>query len=174
MLNCLLSVSFALALAGCQSPGSNSSASTDSGAVNQSDSSAGKTDSVLNQSQQPVQDSSTIEGQWFLMAVLSSDTAAGKIPEINFKLADNSFTGNTGCNRMGGKFQKTDSSLIFDKNMMTTKMACPGYNEDGFLKSLLRVNQYRFSGGMLIMMADGVEISKWTRKPEKGPKLQKA
>lgn len=158
-----------IAAVGCQSTQTNNEISPDSTAITNLSADTNQVDSSMM-----TKDTTSLAGQWFLMAVLSSDTAAGKIPEINFNLSGASFTGNTGCNRMSGKFQRTDSSIVFDKNFMTTKMACTGYNEDAFLKNLLRVNRFRFESNMLIFLADGVEVSKWTRKPERGPKTEKA
>lgn len=118
-------------------------------------------------------DSNTLNGRWYLQAVLPSDTAAGKTPTISFDLAKNSFTGNTGCNRMNGTFRKTDTSLVFNERIVTTKMACPGYNEPAFLKSLLRTNNYKFERGTLILMFDATELSRWTRTQEKVSPIKK-
>ena len=51
-----------------------------------------------------IQDTTTIGGSWYLVPVLSSDTAAGKLPTLNFELATGRFSGNTGCNEMSGSF----------------------------------------------------------------------
>ena len=106
--------------------------------------------------------------------MLSSDTAAGKIPELRFNLAGHSFTGNTGCNTMHGSFEKTDTSLVFNQNIVLTKMACTGYDEPAFVKSLLRTNRYKFEKGVLILMFDATELSRWTRKPDRKIKINKA
>ena len=53
---------------------------------------------------QIMQDTATIAGSWYLVPVLSSDTAAGKIPTLNFDLATGRFSGNNGCNKMSGSF----------------------------------------------------------------------
>jgi heat shock protein HslJ len=157
-----------LAMAACDSPETKDATNSDSStAPMQADSSLASPSPIAT-------DTSSLEGQWFLQAVLSSDTSAGRIPSIGFKLSDNSFTGNTGCNRMSGKFQLTDSSLVFDERMITTKMACPGYNEDAFIKSLLRTNHYRFEDGVLILMIGTEQLSRWTRKPDRTMKPKQA
>lgn len=116
----------------------------------------------------PVADTS-LNGEWFLLPVLASDTAAGRYPSIKFNVGKGTFTGHTGCNRMNGAFQRTDSSLIFSERIMLTKMACPGYNEPAFLKTLLSTNRYKREDSVLVLMFNQTELSKWTRKPYRGP-----
>lgn len=111
-----------------------------------------------------MKDTTTLAGTWFLQPVLTSDTATGKIPRLQFNLKDMRFTGHTGCNNMSGTFNHTDSSLSFNKDIITTKMACVGYNEKAFLESLLRTNRYKLESGILILMFDETELSRWTRK----------
>ncbi|MDP4131699.1 MAG: META domain-containing protein [Bacteroidota bacterium] len=106
----------------------------------------------------------TIQGKWYLRAVLSSDTSTGRVPEISFDLAGGHFTGNTGCNTMRGDFRISDSTLTIGGQIITTKMMCVGYNEAAFLKNLIRVNGYKIRNGMLVLMVDGSEVSRWSRK----------
>jgi heat shock protein HslJ len=98
-----------------------------------------------------------------LVPALASDTAAGKIPTINFDLAAKQFTGNTGCNTMRGTFEVPDNALQINEQIITTKMACPGYNEDAFLKNISGTNGHKFDNGMLILLNNGAEASRWTR-----------
>lgn len=121
-----------------------------------------------------IADTSSLNGQWFLQPILASDTAAGRIPELRFNLSSHSFSGNTGCNTMRGSFGKTDTSLVFNQNMVLTKMACTGYDEAAFIKSLLRTNRYKFEKGVLVLMFDATEISRWSRKPDRKIKINKA
>ena|SRR5579872_2546792 len=121
-------------------------------------------------------DTTTLGGNWYLQPVLPSDTATGKIPTLQFDLAKSRFTGNTGCNTMRGQFfySNTDSSLSFSEKIVTTKMACPGYNEPAFLKSLKSTGRYRLHNGMLTLLSDEkTELSHWTRKPLQAPKAIK-
>ncbi len=119
-------------------------------------------------------DTATLGGQWFLQPILASDTAAGKIPVLVINLAAGTFSGNTGCNTMRGSIQKTDSSLLFNKDMVTTKMICAGYNEAAFISNLQRTNRYRFDNGVLVLLFDVTELSRWTRKPDRKMKMNKA
>jgi heat shock protein HslJ len=122
-------------------------------------------------------DSTTLGGPWFLQPVLSSDTGAGKTPSLLFDLVKSKFTGNTGCNTMRGGFwfSKNDSSLSFSDKIITTKMACQGYNEGAFIKSLQHATHFRLRGGVLSLLADdNSELSRWVRKPSAPSKAAKA
>ena len=119
-------------------------------------------------------DTATLAGQWYLQPLLAADTAAGKIPVLNINLAAGKFTGNTGCNTMRGSFQKTDTSPVFDQQIITTKMFCTGYDEAAFLRSLQRTNRYKIENGLLVLMFDATELSRWTRKPSARVNIRKA
>jgi heat shock protein HslJ len=112
-----------------------------------------------------------LQGKWYLEPVLASDTAAGRVPVIIFDVAHGHFSGNTGCNSMRGSFRASDSTITFDERIISTKMMCVGYNEDAFLKNLIRSDGYKIQNGKLILMVEGGEISRWTRKPTKSKKL---
>lgn len=118
-------------------------------------------DQVVREKSNPA----TIAGKWYLVAVLPSDTAAGKIPYLNFDLSNNRFTGNTGCNTMKGSFQHSGLSLVFQRQIVMTKRACLGYNETAFMDNLLKVDHYKIENGVLILMSGDAPLSKWTRKP---------
>lgn len=105
----------------------------------------------------------TLAGKWKLQPVLSSDTAAGKTPTLNFDLATNKVSGNTGCNSFSGTFIVKDEALSFEKDMISTKMACPGYNEKIFLENLLRTNRYEIKNGVLQLMFNTTVLSNWVR-----------
>lgn len=111
----------------------------------------------------------SLKGEWFLVPVLASDTAAGRFPSIKFDVANSTFTGHTGCNRMSGTFKRTDTSLTINERIVLTKMACPGYNEAAFLKTLLNTNRYKREDSVLVLMFNQTELSRWTRKPYRAP-----
>jgi heat shock protein HslJ len=122
-------------------------------------------------------DTTTLGGKWYLQPVLPSDTATGKIPTLELNLDKSRFSGNTGCNTMHGEFwfSKTDSSVSFSDKMNITKMACPGYNEPAFIKSLRSAGRFRLRNGVLTLLSDdNTELSHWVRKPGAGPKALKA
>jgi heat shock protein HslJ len=108
----------------------------------------------------------TIAGTWYLMPVLASDTAAGKIPHLNFDLSEKRFSGNTGCNNMSGSFEINHNALSFGANMVSTKMACQGYNEKPFMDNLLKTNGYEIKDGVLQLMYNTTILSKWTRNTD--------
>ena len=151
-------------LAACQSPtGKQSIAARDTIAT---------TASVMGS-----QDTTTLGGMWYLQPVLPSDTAAGKTPMLDLNLTKSRFGGNTGCNSMNGVFwfSKNDSSLSFSEKIVTTRMACQGYNEQAFIKSLLNAGRYRLHNGVLTLLSDdNTELSHWVRKPGVAPKALKA
>jgi heat shock protein HslJ len=116
-----------------------------------------------------MKDTTQLGGIWFLQPVLVADTATGKVPRLVFNVGSGKFTGNTGCNEMSGTFVFTDSTFTFDPKIITTKMACVGYNEAAFLKNLTRTNQYRLTNGTLILLNNNSELSRWVRKLEPKP-----
>jgi heat shock protein HslJ len=161
----LLPVAAGLILLACQSPNSNSAAR--------------KGDTLLpaaTKNNAPP-DTTTLGGSWYLQPVLPADTASGKTPTLQLDLAKSRFSGNTGCNSMKGQFWfgLTDSSLSFSDKIVQTRMACTGYNEAAFLKSLKNVTHYRLSNGELTLLSDArTELSHWMRKPANGPRALKA
>ena len=118
-------------------------------------------------------DSNKLDGKWFLQPVLPSDTATGRVPYIAFDVKKSRFSGNTGCNDMSGKVTILGKSLGFDSNIITTKKACPGYNEATFIKSLLLTNGYKFDNGVLVLLFDGTELSRWSRQLPR-PRINRA
>ena len=118
---------------------------------------------------QTFRDTATLAGNWYLLPVLPSDTGAGRTPQLNFNLADKSFSGNSGCNSMSGSFEYSDTSLVFNERIMLTKMACLGYNEQAFIKNLLRTNHYEFRDSILVLKFEETELSQWARTPSKPP-----
>jgi len=128
---------------------------------------------IFSLSGQPVTGIGKLNGKWFLQPVLPSDTATGKVPFIVFDEKKHRFTGNTGCNNMSGRFQVSGKTLRIDSNLITTKMACAGYNEPAFIKNLLRANGYKFEEGVLVLLFDGTELSRWVRKLT-APRMRRA
>lgn len=133
-----------------------------------------KIDTPQAQAPAPEKDTTKLGGMWFLQPVIASDTAVGKIPRLDLNLSTKKFTGNTGCNNMNGAFDFTDTTIQFNQRIITTRMACVGYNEKAFLENLLRANTYKLENGMLILMFDQTELSRWTRKVMPKPIINKA
>jgi heat shock protein HslJ len=114
----------------------------------------------------PVNDSASLEGDWYLLPALASDTAAGKLPVLRFQLAQKRFSGFTGCNQMSGSFRVLGGQVQFDKDIALTKMECEGYNEKEFIMNLLRVDHYKIREAVLWLMIGQTPVSKWVRKPD--------
>ena len=107
----------------------------------------------------------TLNGEWYLMPALSSDTATGKLPFLRFDAKANSFSGFTGCNQMSGYYSSSGDILKFNQNINLSKKTCPGYNEKEFISNLLRVDHYRITEGVLWLLIDQTPVARWTRKP---------
>lgn len=105
----------------------------------------------------------SLSGIWYLKPALQSDTMTGKFPKINFTIGNLTFTGFTGCNSMSGSFKKDGQNLSFSQNIISTKMACIGYNERAFLENLLKTNNYVIENGILQLKSDNLVLSTWSR-----------
>src|SRR3954468_18566744 len=109
------------------------------------------------------QTGNTLDGKWQLIPALPSDTATGRIPTLNFILDSKRVAGNTGCNNFSGTFIIDKNSLTFNHDFVSTKMACPGYDEAAFERSLLRTNNYEINGDTLSLKVNQTPLSYWVR-----------
>ena len=107
---------------------------------------------------------SDLEGKWYLQIVSVNDSPNNRIPEIQFDIKQNRFSGTTGCNQMSGSFTADDSTLHISDKMITTRMFCPGYDEPSFLQNLLKIDGYKFENGRLILTSKNTVVSRWSRK----------
>jgi heat shock protein HslJ len=140
------------AIFSCNTPGNNTQSVTDSAVVNE--------DSVAN----VLARQSSPEGKWNLIPVMASDTATGRTPFISFNTQEKKISGNTGCNSFGGSFMADSTGMLsFGRDIMSTKMACPGYNENIFVQNLQRVNRYSISGDTLALKENETPVSYWMR-----------
>lgn len=96
-----------------------------------------------------------LEGNWELQMLFASDNRWIKKPVIRFDLAEKRFSGNSGCNSISGGFTLKDSYLSFDKNIISTKMACAdakgNRDEQAFLSALQKINTW-------LVVNDGLEL----------------
>ena len=129
--------------------------------INNTDTNIMRSDSVPNDNEAVKNE--TLAGKWQLQPVLASDTASGRIPTLDFDLSKNRVNGNTGCNSFGGSFILKGNALSFSSRMISTKMACPGYNEKVFLDNLLKTNRYQIKEGVLQLMYNTTILSNWVR-----------
>ncbi|HUS01913.1 MAG TPA: META domain-containing protein [Chitinophagaceae bacterium] len=84
----------------------------------------------------------SLNGTWQLQMLFASDNNWAKQPGINININEKTFSGNSGCNSISGKFTIADNYIGFDKNINSTKMACQGNYEKTFLAALLKINRY--------------------------------
>ncbi|MDI3321643.1 META domain-containing protein [Pinibacter soli] len=107
---------------------------------------------------------SSLNGAWYLIPVLASDTAAGKLPFLVINLKKKQFSGNDGCNDISGTFATAEDKLSFSDNIKGTKIECKGYDEKAFLHNFLLTSNYKIEGSTLSLMNGKTVLSKWSRK----------
>jgi heat shock protein HslJ len=131
--------------------------------------------SQSNQVTQPPQpaDTSTImtqaiglTGIWELRSMPGSANDWRRIPTLVLDVNSGTFTGNTGCNSMSGRFVAQGTSVVFDNEIIITKMGCTGkYDENVFLKNLLMIDNYKINDTMLqLRKLDTIKMS-FKRQP---------
>lgn len=83
-----------------------------------------------------------------------------KIPQIEFQLEENRFSGNDGCNQVSGSIEDVNNKRIKFGPMMGTKMACIDMSvPDKFVIAMASVRSY----GIIVASISGVG----TQKPSK-------
>jgi heat shock protein HslJ len=104
-----------------------------------------------------------LNGSWRLQMLFASDNNWTNAPQINLNVKEKIFSGNGGCNSLSGKFIISDNYFAFDKNIISTKMACADAKanqyEKSFLSVLLKINRYtlnknelEFGQGEIVLM----------------------
>ena len=84
---------------------------------------------------------SSLKGSWKLQFLWGVDSSKLRPGRLEFDTDAGTFSGNTGCNAIGGKVTFKKDIVVFDKTMITTHMACTGYNDKNFTDLLLKVNR---------------------------------
>lgn len=107
--------------------------------------------------------SSYLTGNWQLQTLFASDNKWTTNPYINLDLKEKTFTGNSGCNSINGKFTTNDSYIAFDKNIISTKMACAGNTEKAFLAALLKINKYTITNNELELGQGEIVLMRFIR-----------
>lgn len=101
---------------------------------------------ILEQSKTPL---TLDEGFWLVVSILDY-TGFARNPV--FRISNNTFIGNTSCNKFSGTI-KFDADNFKARALTTTKMTCPTLAvEDLFLDTLQRVDHYKISGDSLWLM----------------------
>lgn len=65
---------------------------------------------------------------------------------------------------MSGSFIIDGQSIKFNDQIMSTKMACEGYNESDFITTLLKVNAYNIQASLLELKQDNTVLLTFIRK----------
>jgi heat shock protein HslJ len=110
-----------------------------------------------------------IAGNWELSVFPTTDKTFDEIfgqrrPSLRFDAGDKTVSGTTGCNQMRGSYTANNGSLSFSDHFVTTKMACPGYEESVFLEAFNRVNRYELTEGQLRLMHDSTLVMSFIKK----------
>jgi len=104
-----------------------------------------------------------LNGTWQLQMLFASDNNWTKAPFININLKDKTFSGNSSCNTISGKFTIDENYLGFDRNIISTKMACSGNYEKSFLSALLKINKYTINKDELELGQGEIVLMKFKR-----------
>jgi heat shock protein HslJ len=106
-----------------------------------------------------------VAGEWQLQMLFASDNNWAKAPTLQLNLNEKTFTGNSGCNNLSGKFIISDSYFAFDKNIITTKNVCAdSYRvEKAFLDALIKINKYTITKNELELGQGDIVIMKFKR-----------
>lgn len=105
-----------------------------------------------------------IDTLWELQKQNGVSVNTNHIPELVLHSPDKKFYGNTGCNRMSGSFTIDGKALKFDDKIISTRMACEGYNENDFINTLLKVNTYNIRDSLLELKQDSTVLLVFNRK----------
>ena len=112
-----------------------------------------------------------LAGDWSLtLFPNSSKTLAElftmKTPELQLS-TDRRVTGNTGCNRLTGSFSVNGDEFKFGP-LASTKMGCPGYDENIYTDALNRVNRFRLNADQLSLYQDSTLLMTFVKKAASG------
>jgi len=90
---------------------------------------------------------------------IEKPTSGKQIPDLEFDLSENRFSGSTGCNRMMGSVEVQGNTLSFG-TAACTRMMCPDApHEPAILKALTSTTyQYKIEKNRLILYFDGKEV----------------
>lgn len=87
-----------------------------------------------------------------------------RVPEMKILADLGIFTGTTGCNSMSGSFNFSGNDIKVNPNIRTSKMACNDYDENAFLTSLVKVDNYTINNDLLELKKGNTTVLTFTRK----------
>lgn len=93
---------------------------------------------------------SLLDTAWKLKSITGMDMSSftNGIPFLNFG-SDGVLSGNDGCNDFTGSFTSDASGLLNLGNLASTKKACPGNSDAGFMDALGQVSSFSMDGDNL-------------------------
>jgi heat shock protein HslJ len=108
-----------------------------------------------NQQYSEVEGASLLKGSYWMLVSLQGqelpDDPHSNSAYIRFEEKDNELKGYTGCNRLSGRYQLSDSSLHLT-SLSTTRAMCQTIEQENFLMAILKeVDSYRISGEILTL-----------------------
>ncbi len=65
---------------------------------------------------------------------------------------------------MSGTLTLDEKTIKFNDQIMSTKMACEGHNENGFINALLKVNTYKVQDSLLELSLNNTVLLTFRRK----------
>ena len=106
----------------------------------------------------------SLDGKWLLKTLneekIIKEKAGREMPYLNFNLKNNSVSGNTGCNDLGGKIVVTSDKINFS-DMSMTKIACSDAEyELKFVDNIFNAEpvKYKIENNVLTLLEDGKVI----------------
>jgi heat shock protein HslJ len=110
---------------------------------------------------------SELDGNWQLTVFPNAtkpfaEFFSMKMPEMQLT-SDRRVSGSTGCNRITGGFSIDGEAFKFN-NLATTKMGCPGYDENVYMDALNRVNRFRLNADQLSLYQDSTLLMTYVKK----------
>ena len=105
-----------------------------------------------------------LTGLWELQKLWGTDNKWTTAPYLDIDFDNKTFTGNTGCNAVSGKFTADEYYIAVDKEIISTRMACPGNIEKSFLSVLLKINKFVVTNGGLELSQNDIVLMKFGRK----------
>ena len=78
-------------------------------------------------------------------------------PTVEIYLAEERFSGNTGCNNMNGSVSVRGEKISFS-DIVTTKMFCADVDETSFLTALSKANNYKIEKMRLFLFENDEEL----------------
>lgn len=105
-----------------------------------------------------------LDTSWELQNQFGAQLNSKYIPQLIINSAEKKFYGNTGCNRMSGTFAFDEVKIKFNEQIITTKMACEGYNENDFINTLFKVNTYKIQDSVLELNQNDIVLLTFRKK----------